>query len=479
MRRLWAESVAQIGDELEGSRELVLEAVRRRPGRAQLRYLIGELQYALDARSGHRGDPKKWIVPFQLAAAAAPDLEPIHASLGAAYVQEWARLSTEERRAAPEAWRRAFHDPEFVKRSLLPAAALVGAENALALVPDRAEPLRAAYDTLNGAGDLSRAIALRPRLDRALRVQREEELRHIASRREGGDLEGARSACQEWLRQSPAYEFDDRAGRAQAARLLELWPNDTGGSWRTDPRGDLVRFFLERRERDVSPEALVRATDVLTAVPDTVRARVRLLAGDYPGAEEIRQKASTPTSYEWVPYLIEVARAKLAGGDPGGARAVLKTLSASALEGCDALLIRRDVAIALGDTEEATEVEDRLRATWRDSLPPEAWSAGGSLSLCFDEKPSAPRQVRIVLQAEAPAIVGYGRNGGREGSVLVPAGTSTLSIPLPTLSGRQTLSVFREAGGAVAPGDVTIEPAGSSTGMPRATVAANDSKQAS
>jgi hypothetical protein len=468
-QRLWADSVREIGEELESSRLLLLDAARRRPGRAQHRLLLGQVQYALDARSGHRDDPRKWIVPFELAASAAPGLEPVQAALGAACLQEWARLSPDDRRRAPGFWGRAFQDPAFVRRSLLPIGTLIGEQNALALVPEQAEPLRAAYDTLTKTGDLARAAALRPRLDRALRAQREEGLKHIASRREAGDLEGARSACLEWLRQSPAFEFDDPPGRTQTARLVELWPNDTGGSWRTDPRGELVRFFLNRREHDVSAEALVRTTDALTAVPDTVRARVRLLAGDYPGADEIRQRTAMPESYDWVPYLIEVARAKLSAGDAGGARAILKSFSAAALEGCDALLLRRDVARSLGDAEEVATVVERLTNVLREALPAEVWSASGSMSICFDEKPLARRRIRVAIDASAPVIVGYGWNGGREGSLFIPAGASAVNLPVPPLSGRQTLSVFREAGGTITLGAASLEGGASQAGSPPAS----------
>ena len=294
-----------------------------------------------------------------------PISTPIHASLGAAYVQNGRGCRRTERRAAPEAWRRAFHDPEFVKRSLLPAAALVGAENALALVPDRAEPLRAAYDTLNGAGDLSRAIALRPRLDRALRVQREEELRHIASRREGGDLEGARSACQEWLRRSPAVRVrrpsgpgaDGPAARALAQRHGRFLAHRSARRSRPLLSGTDASAMSPRRrscERPMSlPPCRTPFAPASACSPATTRA---------PRKSVRRLRRRRPTN--GCRILIEVARAKLAGGDAGGcAGRPEEPCPHRPLEGCDVLLIRRDVAIALGDTEEATEVEDRLRAT--------------------------------------------------------------------------------------------------------------------
>lgn len=457
IRALWQRAGREIVPELESSRGLALEALRRRPGRAQHRFLVGRVAYELDARSGKKADPALWLEPLSLAAVAAPGLDPIFVTIGGAYLDSWPRIPAERRSDAPKIWQRAFMDPGFVTRGLLPIAGILGTDTAISLVPDRAGALRAAFDAMTRAGDVPRAAAMRPRLDRALRAEREEGLVRIQRRLEAGDLEGARTECLQWLSRSPAAEFDDAAGRAQTARLLELWPNDTGGSWRTDPRGELVRYFLNRREKAIAGEVLVRATEALTAVPDTVRARVRLLAGDLPGAEEIRAKSPSPTSYDWVPYLVEVARGKLASGDAGGARAILKSLSASAAEGCDVLVLRRDVATALGDAAEEAIVAERLRWLRRDTFPPDAWSASGILSVCLDDRPPRTRGLRVSILADGPAIVAWGWNGGRDSFILVPRGSSTLTLPIPSLFGRQTVSVFREAGASISLGAVTVE----------------------
>jgi hypothetical protein len=455
---LWLQASRAVVDELEAARGLVLEAVARRPGRARQRFLMAQIAYALDVHSGGKADPRLWIEAFRSASSAAPGLDPIQTALGTAYLENWTRLSATDKTEVGPTWRRAFLDPGFVSKALGPVARLIGPDQALALVPDRAPSLRAASDSLKTSGDLERAAGLRPRLDRALRDEREQGLAAIARRLEAGNLEGARTECLDWIGRSSPAEFDDAAGRAQAARLLELWPNDTGGPWRTDPRGQLVRYFLDHRERDVPAEALVRATDALTAVPETVRARVRLLAGDLPAAEAIRERSSVPGSYEWVPYLVELGRGKLASGDAGGARAVLKGLSASAAEGCDALILRRDVALALGDAEEAAAVTRRLAGTFQDVFPAEAWSAGGLMSLCLDQKATGKSQIRIALQTDGPSIVAFGWNGGRQGSVFVPGGSSSLVLRVPELSGRQTLFVAREAGSPVSLGPVGLEP---------------------
>lgn len=464
VRALWLQAAGTIGPELEASRELALDAARRRPGRAQHRLLIAAVEEALDKRAGGKGDPGLWIEPFRLAASAAPGLAPIYGALGRAYLQSWPRLNAEQRADASAVWARAFADPDFVAKALMPAGALIGTDAALHLVPEKAPSLRAAYDSLTRSGDLPRAAALQPRLDRALRVEREEELARIAEWLQEGDLESARSACHDWLKRTPMTEFDDPAGRAQTARLLELWPGDKVGPWRSDARAELIRFFLNHREKDVSPDVLLRAADALTGVPDTVRARLRFLAGDPSEADEIRRRSSSPDSFEWVPYLVEVAGARLARGDAGGARVILRGLSPAAAEGCDVMLLRRDVARALDDAEETATANERLRFLLRSSLPPEAWSAAGTLSLCLDPRASAQRELRVGLQADGPAIVAFGWNGGRQGSLLIPAGTTTLRVGVPPLFGRNTFSVASEAGSPIRLGEVAVSEAGDTSG---------------
>lgn len=455
-RALWLESAKSIGQELEGARELVFGAITLRPGRAQHRFLLGQLVQAAQARTHSTADSRQWIVPLTLAGSAAPGLDTIFTYLAGACLDRWPTLSVDQKRDAVPVLRRAMADPGFVSRSMLVAGTAIGRDEVLGLLPDQAPSLRAAYEALAHDGDVTRAAALRPRLDKALRVERDLGIAKIEERLAAGDLEGARSACQVWLLRSPADEFDDPAGRAQTARVLQLWPNDAAGAWRTDSRGELVRFFLNRREKDVRPEALVGATEALSAVPDTVRARVYLLAGDTAAADDILEKSGGAGSFEWMPYLVEVARGRLARSDAAGARAVLRGLAPAAVDGCDVLLLRRDIAAALGDEAETATVAERLKWLHRGSLPPEAWSASGSMSLCVDGKEANSQRLRVAVDADAAAIVGYGWNGGRGGSILVPKGSTLLSLPIPALSGRQIFSLRGEAGGPVTPGTVTV-----------------------
>ncbi len=201
---------------------------------------------------------------------------------------------------------------------------------------------------------------------------------------------------------------------------------------------------------------MLSAVEVLSAVPETVEARVRLLAGDESGAMDMMRRSGAASAYEWVPFRVAAARAELEGGDTGKARALLGGLSATAAEGCDALACRRDVARALGDAAEVAYAEGRLDAMDRTAFPPEAWAESGSMTVCVP-KPGV-RRLRVEIEAARPAIVRYGREGGRSGAILVPAGAGSYAFPIQTSVGRQILSVSAEAGGPIRLGAATLDP---------------------
>ncbi len=454
-RRLWLEAQATRDAELEGGRDLMLDAVARRPGWGPHRFLLGRAVRTLQHRPNHSDRPVEWFVPLKLAGAAAPGMDPIYASLGEAMLESWIELPPEAREQAPAVLRRAFLEESSVASGFLAARTRLG-DAAFALLPDAAGPMTAASKALIGSGDLASAARLRPALLEASRRAREEDLRAIALRRAAGDFSGARYLCETSYTKYPPHDFDDGPGRAQSARLLALWPNDAGGVWRTDPRGELVRFFLDRRETDARPDAMLAAVETLSAVPEVAEARVRLLAGDRAGALDLMKGSGAASAYEWVPFRLAAARAELARGDPRAARALLEGLSGSAAEGCDALLCRRDVARALGEKAQVAYTEGRLQAMDRTALPAEAWSEVGSMTICVP----APgrRRLRVEIDAQKPAIVRYGRDGGRSGAALVPAGTSTLVLPLEASAGRQTVSVSTEAGGPIRLGASAFAP---------------------
>jgi hypothetical protein len=372
-----------------------------------------------------------------------------------AYLNEWPQLDAALRDEAPSVLRRAFLNPDFVSRQFGAAVGALGAAQTLPLLPDAARPLRAAIKTLSRAGDIPSVMVLYGRLQRAERSERADDLRKVEKRERLADLEGKRTACWNWISAHSITDFDDTPGRAEVARLLELWPNDQGGAWSSDPRAELVGFFLNGRQREVRGEALARAVEALAGVPSSVRARAKILAGDESGALELADQAEADP-IDWTPFFIDLARFEMREGKPAQARAALERLAPTALEDCEVLLVRRELARTLADGRELESVAQKLMST---AAMRESWSAGGTLSLCLDPTRTQGRALAVAVQSEAPAVVSYGWDGGRSGIALVSKGEDILRIPLGGIAGRRSLWIKALAGGPIQPGRAALEPA--------------------
>ncbi len=450
--RAWPESLSRRDEQLRAARDLMLDAVEARPGWAYHRFLLGRVVYAA-ARGSRNTNPvgrtELWAVPLRRAAEAAPGAA-MWATLGGAYLESWSGLPPAMRAEAPAVLKRAFLDPGFVSRTFLSAATALGREEAIRLLPDLSRPLRAAVEALSRGGDVAGAAVLFGRLERAERKQRAVDLWKIEERDRLGDIEDLRAACSGWVSEHPISDFDHPPGRALVARILELWPNDKTGDWRTDPRGELVRFFLNGRERDVKGEAMDRAVEALSGVPQAVRARVKLLAADPHRAQALTGESETEDSFEWTPFFVELAGFELKRGHAREARMALERLAPDAHEECDLLLARREVARALGDGLELDAVSQRLESLSASFYPQGAWSADGTLSLCVDPEQSASRFLTVELVTQSPALVSYGWDGGRLGALLV-RGNGVVRVPLTGLIGRRTFSIRALIGGPARP----------------------------
>lgn len=439
------------------ARDLMLRAIAVRPGWPVHLYLLGETAAELSGESRGSGSraSQLWADPLRQATAGAPGTDAIAVVRGSMYLKNWPQLDAALRAEAPAVLQRAFLDPSFVSREFGATVRVLGVDQASPLLPDAAKPLRAAVKILSREGDIRSAAIFYERFLRAERSERADSLRRVEQRDRLGDLDGKRKACWSWVSEHSINDFDDAQGRAEVARLLELWPDDQGGSWSTDPRAEIVTFFLSGREREVKGEALSRAIEVLAGVPSSVRARAKILAGDASGAIELTGQAESDP-LEWTPFFVDLARFELRQGRPGQARAALERVSSTALDECDVLLVRRDVARVLADARELESVVRKL-----ESAGPAggrySWSAGRTLSLCIDPARAKSGFLAIATQSESPAIVTFGWDGGRSGVLAVPAGESALRVPLAGVTGRRTLSIRALAGGPVRPGRVTVE----------------------
>ncbi len=421
---------------LKGARGRMIEAAALRPGWAGHRYLLGLCD---DDPVGERA--RRVLL---LAARAAPGASEAWTALARADLAAWPALPAAAREATGEVFRHAMESEEFVSNEYAGVESALGADRARSHLPEDAGVLFAAAGSLAERGDVPGAGSLMARGQTAERRERERELDELERRQRLGDVEGLRRGCRAWFDRHPFREQDDAEGRRQLMRLLALWPNDRFGTWTRDPRARLVRFFLEGRLSKVPAETLLRTIDSLTGVPDPARARVMLAAGK-PGPAQAFARAAI-FSPEWDAYFLELSRAHLAAGRISEASAAMAKLSFGAREACEGLLARRDIARALRDGAAAAAIEEKI-STMREP-PLEDLAARGSLPICIDPEWSRGRLLQLASPPGPPALVAWGWDGGRAGTISLAGGWSSVDVPLDGLSGRRTLWASFLAGGA-------------------------------
>ncbi len=435
-------------DESAAARDLMLDAIRRRPGWPYHRFLLGEVAYGIGRRTpgSSARQWEAWTTPLRLAAAGAPGLDATWSALGGIYLDNWPNLSAAQRTEAIGALRRAIQDPRFVSSRFSRLSEAMGSEEAARLLPDSPELLGAAAEALSVHGDLAAAAGVLARREAAAKRTRAEGLGRIEDRYRRGDKAGLSAACFEWASDHPVLDLDDPAGRAQAARVLELWPGDRGGPWDGDPRSDLVRFFLDGRESAVGGQILLRSIGALSDVPDLVTARIRLLAGGASAAQEIAARPENQGGPEWSVFYSDLAHHFLKEGRAREARGALDLVPLAARDDCEALIARRDVARALHDAAELANIAPRLDSLKGAPKSADVAPGGATISVCVDPELAAGRSLAITLTPQSPAIVAYGWGGGRAGTVFLQ-NERAVSLPLTGLSGRRDVTMRALAGG--------------------------------
>jgi hypothetical protein len=441
---------ADLGQETAAGRDLMLDAMVKRPGWAYHRFLLGRLAYrsADGTQNPSSAEWNAWATPFRLAAEAAPGLDAPWIALANAYVQNWEKLSASQREDALPVIRRALQDPNFLAEHFLTFSEKVGSSQASSLLPDNAELLAAGAAALSAHGDLVAVKSLIDRAESSEKRERQAGLLRIEERYRMRDREGLASACQDWTSRHSVAGLDDPVGRSQAARVLELWPGDRGGPWDTDPRGELVRFFLDGREASISGGILSRTVSALSEVPDDVVARVKLRAGDVVGAQEVAAHPEDPEAFEWVPYYLDFSRFLLSQGRAREARGALDMVPVAGREDCEGLLARRDVARALGDTLELGLVNQRLDALRTAARTQDLTGDRLTLVVCCDPQQTNGGAIPLRLTSPAPALVQYGWGRGRAGTILLQ-GERVVPMLLAGRSGRKEVGVRTIAGGPV------------------------------
>jgi hypothetical protein len=216
-----------------------------------------------------------------------------------------------------------------------------------------------------------------------------------------------------------------------------------------------VRFFLAGREADVRPSALGRALEFLSGVPDSVRAEVQVLNGETGEAEELAAAAGGAGESEWTSYFVRLARAYISRGQAGEAAEALARLAPAAREECDGVLARRDIARALGDSDDAQSLDQRLAGLRAAAQSQEDWSSSENLSLCVAPEDIRNGALTVEIEAKNPAIVAYGWDGGRSGIVALSR-VNRLNVPLPRAPGRRIFTIETAVGGPVRLGEARL-----------------------
>jgi hypothetical protein len=414
---------------LSSGTALVAQAAAERPGWAYHRYLLARTDAAAPGERSRR--------TLRLAATGAPGMDTIWSALARADLASWSSLTPAERAEAPEIFRLAFRDETLVEAELPSVAVLLGQSRALSLLPDETGSLNAAAGVLAERGDAPGAARLLSRAEAAERREREQGLVELERRALLGDLKGLYEGCGVWFEKHPFEDLDDVDGRQQIARLLALWPDIRFGSWSKDRRARLIRFFLEGRTSSVSAEALLRSIESLSGVPEAVRARVYVLAGNIAGAQALAQGAGPPATFEWDPYTLELGRRSLAAGKPAEARAALAGLSLSARDGCEATLLRRDLARAMQDAVELAAAEARLAEL--EQRVSEKQNSGGAIEVCVDPARASTGALEVAVGPGSPALIAFGFDGGRAGAASFPADGGSFRLALSGLAGRHRL----------------------------------------
>lgn len=451
-RDAWLDVPLRLDDQLALARDLALDSIEARPGWPLHRYLLGKVVYTRDRRTpGAEIVPDRWLVPLRSAARSAPGVDAVAETLAAVTLEAWATIPAAERRDAPEIFGRSFLDPSFVGKAWAVSANAIGVDAAGAVVPDSAASLRAAARAAAGIGESKSAEALYRRWEKAEWREREADLAEMRRRTAKGDYVGLVAASRAFASRHAAGDFDTPAARAQLEEVLRLWPRDSVEGWAGSRRAEIVRFFLEGRMKGVDGTVLAGAASSLTGVPFPTQARLFLAAGLEEIAEELAKGSMTRGSFEWTDYYVDLARHHLARNERDKAAEALARISPAARGECDAAIAASPLArVAPPPQPPAVTAPD-------GSIVAESWSTNGMLSLCIDPRAMAKRTLVVDVTSADGALVEWGWNDARGGTVATAGGGATIRVPLSGFEGREVFFLRPALGGTIASRRARIE----------------------
>jgi hypothetical protein len=470
LRNRWLRALERVDDELVAARGIALDALAARPGWPDHWTIVGELAYASHRRAPQPDDLLFWEGPLRKALVYFPGDDSVWTFASTAYLENWPELPATVRARAVPTFRRALLDPGFASMAFPALIEAVGADQAIGLLPEEPATLLSAFDAMAKGSDMARVSTLYYRWEAAEHAARRTDLAELEQRARLGDVEQQREIASNWLSRHPATDFDTPAGRAQTLRVLQLAVNDRIGSWQSDPRAAAVRFLLNRRINpsmpgargiETAPGGGVIATVVssLAGVPEPIRARARLFGGDVEGAQAIFERSDSAGSFEWTPYLLDLAAYRMSQSSFDSARAAIEALAPAARAECDPLLLRRKLDALSGSP-------DTLRVPAMVALPATAWSSSGALSFCVDPDAGALQQLSTVVESPVPTLAAWGWNDGRHGVIQLDAGRVSFHVSYSGRAGRQTFFVRSLTGAHLTLGATTISTPSRSSSPP-------------
>jgi hypothetical protein len=456
-------ATGRVSDELVAARDIALDALATRPGWAQHWTVLGELVYAAQRRGTEANDFRLWESPLLTSIDYFPGNDAAETFVSTAYLENWPDLTDAMRARAVVGFRRSLLDPGFASMAFPVLVEALGVDHAISLLPQEGVTLRAAFEAMARGGDITRATTIYQMWESAEWSDRVKDLRELELRAGMNDVERQRELAASWLGRHSPIDFDTPAGREQELRVLQLAVNDRIGAWQSDPRATVVRFFLNRRmhpgtaarhgiETAQGGAILATVVNSLSGVPEPIRARARLLGGDVEGAKTIFERSDSAGSFEWTPFLLDLASYRMDQNSLDAARAEIDALALTARNECDAVVLRRRLAALDGSTENAP-----IPITM--SLPASAWSSTGSLSLCFDSEAATVRDLAVTIDAASPVLVAWGWNDGRHGILQLDAGKTTVRVSTTGRAGRQVFFIRSLTGTSITPGAAVIEAA--------------------
>ena len=420
------EAARRLDEELAAVHPLLLRAIANRPLWSEHKARFGMIQYVMSRRAENRGGPRddSWFVPLADSIRESPGSEGPPSFVAGVLLENWDTLTPAVRREAPRTMARAFQEPTTVEAYFAAAVEALGFDAAVRALPNDPRAIRSACEVMKEGGDLPLTAELWRRWEGAERARRRIDLAALKESFNSQDSAGLRNWCWRWAREHPVTDFDDAEARSQAATVLDLWPPERG-VWIRDLRTQFVLFFLDNRTGAVDGETIDRTVESLSEVPDSVRARAKLLAGDEYEARRIATSSSTAGSFEWTDFYVELARKKLEERRLDDANAALAQIAPAARSECDPQIL-----------------EARLRG--RDARSEQgALIAGSHLQLCAVDPTVA---VTLKVLAVTPTLVSIWRDGGKLERKLLPAGSNEFLVPLAGGSAHHVLQVKSEVG---------------------------------